>query len=231
MVGHSDDTRSNQWLRDAIEYRRAISDTLIALPDEYPAHTHIAFNEYHKDAQKFLFEYYSMFEPAKGQLGAALDLDEADDSEIKQSLWKAPIDTAEIPVSGRVRLNGHSDLLKGDTPTQEILPSIAHRIPTKPATVNLENIRRLFQGESDFQIQLDGWIENHGRAKQTITGRRYLSPSLIYQARLQLDKCLAKTGKVPDFTEDGRPYNDWRKEFDDGVYEGPDSVDLPHKDV
>lgn len=231
MSSSSDEDRPNQWLRDAIEFRRAISDALISLPDEYPADTSIPLSEFHEDAHKFLFEYFSMFEPAKNQLGGGLDVDNADEEALNESLWWEPISTARIPVDGSVRLNGQTNLLGDEASSRRLLSVVAHKIPTKEVVVNLANLRPLFQSNSTFAIDLKGWVRHQGEVSKTVQEKRYLSPKLIYDVRLQLDKCLAKTGKVPNFSENARPYNDWRDEFEDGKYEGPDSVDLPHKNA
>lgn len=69
-----------------------------------------------------------------------------------------------------------------------------------------------------------------GRGSEPMEVRVPLPPDKALRASQVLDKAAKKLGlslPVKDVTE--RPYDDWRDEFEDGVYEGPGDVDNPAK--
>lgn len=75
-------------------------------------------------------------------------------------------------------------------------------------------------------------VERAGRGRGTDTKqvRVPLPPDKALRASQVLDKAAKKLGltlPVKDVTE--RPYDDWRDEFEGGVYEGPEDVENPAK--
>lgn len=92
--------------------------------------------------------------------------------------------------------------------------------------VGVDNIRKWMNKYRTIQVERPG----RGRGTEPNKVRVPLPPDKALRASQVLDKAAKKLGlslPVKDVTE--RPYDDWRDEFDGGVYEGPEDVDNPAK--
>lgn len=98
------------------------------------------------------------------------------------------------------------------------------RGPEGEPVVGIDHIQEWMNNYQTVQIQRAG----RGRGTKEKRVRRPMPPDKALRAAQVLDKAAKKIGltvPVKDVTE--RPYDDWRTEFEDGVYHGPDDVDNP----
>lgn len=71
-----------------------------------------------------------------------------------------------------------------------------------------------------------------GRGRNKATVPDYMPLNVAIQVSRQLDRAAKKLGlAIPIEQDASRPYDDWREEFEGGVYHGPDDVELPHQDA
>lgn len=198
MTGTSATNNHHPWLRNAWEARQAISEALVALPENYSRSKTVAVNEYHELAQTYLFEYYSVFEPKKDQFGANLDIEDASEGDLQSSLWHEPLMEVEIPVSGTVKLDDDADLIKDGTPPGEVLSAIRQDMPLRRHTLCIGSLDYLYRSQNTFEVEVKGWVRHQGPESRVIRETYHLPISGIHAVRSQLDNCLEKAGWLPD---------------------------------
>lgn len=200
MATDSDDSNRHPWKRTAWRARDAISESLVALPADYPPRKAVNVHDYHEMAQTYLFEYFSVFEPKKGEFGGDVDLEEADAEELADSLWWEPLIRVRVPVDGTARLNGDGTVLADDVPDSRVLAKAGGNVPERPVVLRLGNIRPLYQTDNTVRVNVVGWVPHQGQDERPVVVQRFLSVAAIQAVRSQLDRCLEEAGWLPDIS-------------------------------
>lgn len=113
---------------------------------------------------------------------------------------------------------------------QTIEPPAKIRDKAQPKRIPFVGLKSIIQTPSQRTVRFSTTVQNHRKSNQEITETRDVTVPwhILDTAWMHITAFLSQVGFEVKIGKDGRPYDDWREEFERGVYTGPEDIELPH---